>query len=344
MGVLDLAGLFLLARALQDVVTAVAVLDKGGCGGLGLVGDAHAVRSQIGDQGDRSLALYLDALVELLGDPHGLLGGEVEDLAGLLLERGGREGQGLFPGPLGPADLPDGEGSSLQSPGDPQGILLFFQVDPDRLTVLPDLAVIMGRQGLFAALDIEDCVQGPVFLWYEGVDLVLPVPDHAQGDGLDPARGQASLDLLPQKGRDLVADHAVQDAAGLLGVDQGHIDLPGVFERFRDRLFRDLVEGDPGNLLVRGLIELERGLEVPGDRFALPVRVRCQIDAVRLFDQLAQARQELSLAADRDVFGLIIMFDIDAHLTLGEVAYMSVGRRHLIRGPQKLLDRLHLGG
>ena len=342
-GVLDLAVLFLFLFLLQEIFGSVGLLDKGGRGGLGLVRDADTVRAQIGDQGDRALSLDLDALVELLGDPHGLLGGEVQDAAGLLLEGGGRKRKGGLARPFGPLHFADGEGRTIQAVHDPHGLLPYLQVDAGGFSVRSDLSVIACLQGLFAAGSRKGGLQGPVFLGNEGIDFILAVPDHAQGDGLDTAGGQAPLDLGPQKGRNLIAHHAVQDAAGLLGIHQVHIELPGVFQRLGDGFFGDLVEGDPGDLLVLRLVELEGGLQVPGDRLSLAVRVRCQIDPVRLFDKLAQSRQELALAADGDVLGLVIVLDVDPHLALGQVADVSVGRGHLVAGPQKFLDRLYLG-
>ena len=63
---------------------------------------------------------------------------------------------------------------------------------------------------------------------------------------------------------------------------------------------------------------------MPGDRLPLAVRVRCEIDAVRFFHELAKARQKLALAADRNILRFIIMFYIDSHFALGKIADMTV--------------------
>jgi hypothetical protein len=53
----------------------------------------------------------------------------------------------------------------------------------------------------------------------------LALDDHAGGHALDPAGRETRHDLLPQDRRDLVAVEAVEDAAGLLGVDQAAVEL-----------------------------------------------------------------------------------------------------------------------
>ena len=64
----------------------------------------------------------------------------------------------------------------------------------------------------------------------------------------------------------------------------------------------------------------------------------------RAFCGLAQLCQKLALAADRDVLRFKIIFDIDAHLALGQITYMSHGRSDLIIRTEEFFNRLHLGG
>ena len=61
---------------------------------LRLRGHAHRVGAHVGDETDRALVAELDALVELLGQHHRLLGREVELAARVLLQRGGDERRG----------------------------------------------------------------------------------------------------------------------------------------------------------------------------------------------------------------------------------------------------------
>ena len=111
------------------------------------------------------------------------------------------------------------------------------------------LPVVAGGEGLVPAQ--EAGVQGPVFLGLERLDLPLPVVHHPGGHGLDPPGGEATADLLPEEGAQLVAHQAVQDAPGLLGVHQVLVNGPGGLDALLDHLFCNLVEGHPLGLLVR---------------------------------------------------------------------------------------------
>ena len=93
MGILNFCVLLFLPGLLQNIFLPVVFPDKGGSGRLRLIGHAHAVCSQVCDQSDRSLSLDLNALIELLGDAHRLLGGKIQHLTCLLLQRGGGERQ-----------------------------------------------------------------------------------------------------------------------------------------------------------------------------------------------------------------------------------------------------------
>ena len=68
-------------------------------------------------------------------------------------------------------------------------------------------------------------LERPVLAGGEGADLALPLHDHAHGDGLHAAGGQAAADLARQQRAERVADEAVDDPAGLLGVDEVLVDV-----------------------------------------------------------------------------------------------------------------------
>ena len=75
-------------------------------------------------------------------------------------------------------------------------------------------------------------VDGPVFFLLERLDLALAFDDQAQRDGLHASGGKAAADFVPEQRRNLVADQAIEHAAGLLRVDQVLIDIAGMLERF----------------------------------------------------------------------------------------------------------------
>ncbi len=68
----------------------------------------------------------------------------------------------------------------------------------------------------------------PVFLGDEGPDVALAVGDQPHGDRLNAAGAQvARTHLLPQERAELIADKAIEEPSGLLGVDHVHVDRPG---------------------------------------------------------------------------------------------------------------------
>ena len=180
----------------------------------------------------------------------------------------------------------------------------------------------------------------------EGADLPLALHDEADGDRLDAAGRQPGTHLARDEGAERVADQAVDDPPGLLGVDQVLVDLAGPGEGLADRGLRDLAEGDPGELLRR-----ERGGlgDVPGDRLALAVEVGGEEDPV------GRPRRALDRAdvTPRPVVGDHVLWDeavLDVHPqlplagVLGQVPDVPVRGEHGIARPEVALDRLRLGG
>ena len=144
--------------------------------------------------------------------------------------------------------------------------------------------------------------QGPPFLRDERADLPFAIDDHAEGDGLDSSRRQTELDLQPEQRADLVTDQAVQDAAGLLGVDQLHVDFAGMLEGFLDRLLGDLVEDHAfGGFLE--LVPAGGRLEVPRDGFALAVRVGGKEDVRSIGSGCLEILHQVSLVFHSEVLG-----------------------------------------
>ena len=146
-------------------------------------GQVHRVGTHVGDQAHRTLPSQGDPFVQLLGQHHDLLRGEVQLLVGLLLQAGGGEGRRRFPHPV-----PYGTVRHLV-PGLLQIlrhlVRFLFVVDGQLFSVLfgdfrRDFGRLPRSQGYRA---------GPVFLGLEVVDGLLPVADDLHGHALDTAGG-----------------------------------------------------------------------------------------------------------------------------------------------------------
>ena len=167
-----------------------------------------------------------------------------------------------------------------------------------------------GRRvgGVTGAAGGEGAGQVPVLGGAEGDALALPLDDEAGGDGLDAARRQPRHDLLPQDRRDLVAVEAVEDAAGLLGVDHALVQLARVGDGGPDRVLGDLVEDHP----VDRDLGLEDFLEVPRDGLALAVLIGGEEEFVGLGQQLLELPDLGLLVGVDHVDGLEVVLDVHA--------------------------------
>src|SRR5262249_12934522 len=163
---------------------------------------------------------------------------------------------------------------------------------------------------------LEGSVDGPVLHRNEGLDLSLSFHDDPQSHRLDTPRGESAPDLFPQEVRDFVAHQTVDDAAGLLRVDEPAVDLSGLLDRGKHRLLGDLVEADAleNGSLGGGLLSL---LEVPGDRFAFPIGVSGEIDRVGALGGAGELGQRLLFAREDLVGWLIGMAAVDTQTLLG---------------------------
>ena len=123
----------------------------------------------------------------------------------------------------------------------------------------------------------EESLDVPVVRRAEAHPGPLALDHQPGGHGLHAARRQPRHDLLPQHRADLVAVQPVEDAPGLLRIDQVGVDVPRVLHRAPDRLGRDLVEDHPPDRHPR----LERLDQVPGDRLALAVLIRGEVELGR---------------------------------------------------------------
>ena len=339
LGVLHLGGVD--PRLVRQVRRAVQLADLGPGRGDRGVGQRDRVGPHIGD---------VAVLVQPLRDLHRLRGGHAQLAAGLLLQRGGPERRIRLAGVRLGLDRPDGE---LRGP---EVRRQRGRGRSSRWTVLPFFSSPLGAKsrpcatrapstatsrdgnmpGLAALAGVERGVQVPVRRAAERDPLALAVHHHPGGDRLDPARRQLRHDLLPEHRRDLVAVQPVQDAAGLLRVDEVVVDVPRVADGVLDGLRGDLVEHHP---LDRDL-RLQLVQQVPGDRLALAVLVCGQVELVGALEQILQLADLRLLVRRHDVQRVEVVLDVDAEPRPGLTLVL---RRDLVGTLRQVADVAETG-
>ena len=216
-----------------------------------------------------------------------------------------------------------------------------------------DLLAVLIRDGEALAIDLHEVglehrrlrlaqleSDGPVLVRLESLDLLLAVADQAHRHRLDAASRQSFAHLAPEERRQLVADDAVEHAARLLRVYLIEVDRARVLDRLLDGRLRDFVEDDAA---VRRRVEPQDECQMPGNGLSLTIGIACEIDLVGIFRVLLERLDELALAAYIDVFRCEVVLDVDAELTLRQVAQMPHGGAHHVLSSQIFLDGLGLG-
>ncbi len=318
------------------------------------VGEVDAVGPHVGDEPDLAFGPEVDALVQLLGDLHRPRRREPQAVAGLDLQRRGRERRlgtllGLPPGRGG-----DGPGTDLA--GAPLHPVRGGGVGDHEIAVGGGLAGVLGEplgrheatavdavQPGFQARRLagERPVDGPVLLGDEAADLVLTVADQPQRDRLHPAGGDAAGDVAPQRRRQPVADDPVDRAAGLLGVDEVRVDRAGTGERGQDRVAGDLGEHDP---VVRGRVDAGDLGDVPGDRLTLTVQVGGEKHPLGVLGCLLDRADDLGRCLGDLVAQMhLVAADLDGEVAARQVADVPDRGQDPVVRAQVLLDGLRLG-
>src|SRR5439155_14262229 len=167
---------------------------------------------------------------------------------------------------------------------------------------------------------LERGIDGPVLDRPEALDLLLALADDPQRDRLDASGRKPAPDLLPEEVRDLVAHEPVDDAAGLLRVHQASVDLPRVLHGSLDGLLGDLVEAHALEDLVAGGGP-QGFLEMPGDGFAFPIRVRREIDRGGLPRGFLELPEGLLFSRQNLVGRLVGVAAVDAEALARQVAH-----------------------
>ena len=326
-----------LARRIRHIGVAVILADHlAGLRDRGAV-DLHAVGSHIGDEAG-GLAADVDAFIEPLRDPHGVRRRKAELAAGFLLQRRGGEGRLRIAARGFCFDGRNREVRRLDRLLEVFGFRAGADVETlDLLAVGADEARLEG----IAARRRQRRDQRPVFAGNEFLDLEFAVADQPQRDRLHAARRARARQLAPQHRREREADQIVQRAARHIGVDQRAVDLARRLHRIGHRLLGDGVEHHALDLLV-----LERALlfhhlqHVPGDRFALAIRVGCEDQPVGALQRLGDVVEPAGRLGIDLPDHLEIGVRIDRSVLGREVADMAERGQNLVGGAQIFVDRL----
>ena len=269
------------ARRHGDVIRAEIGFDLAPDGGDGLFRKLHAVGSHVGDE-THGVAADVDAFIELLRQAHGLLRGEAELAAGLLLQSGGDERRRRVALGAFFVNLGDGEGAGFD--GFLGGQCLGFVVEVELFELL---ALVMRQAGGEGGAGRGDHAgfDGPVFAGFENLDFGLALADEAERDRLHAAGGFAARQLAPEHRREGEADQIIQGAAGHVGLDERLIQLTRMGHCGGDRGFGDLVKGDAEYLhAFQRVLVLQHRPHMPGDGLALTIRVSRQIEGFGTFE------------------------------------------------------------
>ena len=262
----------------------------------------HRVLRQVG--GVRTHIGDVASLVQTLGHHHGLLHPEAQAVARGLLQGGGDERRRRLAAGRFVFTLDDAVAGSLEllQRGHGLGFVQRFE----------GLAFLTGhfKAHVGALGSAEVGVDFPVFFRDERTDLALTLNHQLDRYRLHTAGGQATGDLRPQQWRDHVADDAVEEATGLLGVDTVNVQLARLGEGFLNGFLGDFVEH---HALVAAVITADGFAQVPGNGFPFAVQVRREIDGVSIFGEPAQLFDDLFLARKDFVLGLPAMVRVHTH-------------------------------
>ena len=290
-------------------------------------------------------------LVEPLGHRHRRRRAHAELAGRLLLERRGAERRVGLPAVGLRLDRADGVRRVAQrvderlgvGPAEVHPVLLrrelavLAEVGAAGDAHLVDGVQLGGEHPLLVLLaGVEGALEVPVGRDPERHPLALTVDDHAGRHRLHAAGGEAGHHLAPEHRRDLVAVEAVEDAAGLLRLDEVVDDLARVLDRGEDRGLGDLVEDHPVHRDALGLQLVE---QVPGDRLALAVLVRGEVELVGVLEQALELGDVALLVARHDVVGREVVLHVDGEPSPRLVLDLGRGVGRVVREVADVADR-----
>ena len=339
LGVLDLADV--LARRGRDVVGAVGVFHMLADGGNGFPGHLDAVGPHVGYQAG-GLTVDVDAFIELLRQPHGLLRTEPEFPGCFLLQGGcGERRRRVTAYPL-LFHRSDRELPGLDRDLGQQRRRLVVQIE-----LVEPLALEMGQargEGRAGGGE-EDGLNGPVFAIPENFYLRLAVADQAQGDRLHTAGAAAARQLSPEHRRQGKPHQIVQRPSRHVGFYQWLIEFPGVLDRVLDGISSNLVESNAmdGHALQDVLI-LQHGADVPGYRLPLPIRIGGEVERFGTLERLGDGTDLLFPArVGLPVHGKVLV-GADAAILGRQIAHVTEAGQHGVTAAEVAVDGFRLGG
>ena len=180
----------------------------------------------------------------------------------------------------------------------------------------------------------------PILFRNELFDFALARGHQLQRHRLNPARAEPAPHLVPEERAEFVADEPVEDAARALGGDHFLVEDARVFDRFLNRLLRNLVEHQAVKLaLLAG--KLLR--QMPADRLALAIGVGRHVAVGRVLGGVLQFLDDLLARHQRLVLFGEIVVDVHTQFALGQIADVPHRRHHLVVAAEILVDGLRLG-
>ena len=327
----------------RQVVVAVLVGDEPAHLLHRLAGQYHGIGSHVGDQAHAG-AVDLDALVKLLGNTHGALGAETELAGRFLLQCRGDERWRRIATTLLAFDLfhqqpalrvafellAHGVGARLVGNVE---LLEFFPVEMGEL----------GGESLVVGAEIR--LDGPVLANDKPLDFVLAFADQPQRRTLDPTGRQSAANLLPQQGREVESHQVIEGAPRLLGIDQRGRQLAGIIHRFLDRALGDLVKYHAvDGLAVEHAAVAQQLVEVPGNRLALPIRVRGEVQGIGFLGGAGDLVDVLLVALDEGIVHREVLVWLHCAALREQVPDVTVGRQGLEFLAEILAESTRLGG
>src|SRR5262249_13152796 len=99
----------------------------------------------------------------------------------------------------------------------------------------------LGDEGLWLLVFAQRRLDAPVLFGHEGADVGLTLADQPNGHRLDAAGAGAPLHAPPEQGADLVAHQTVEDAPGLLRIEEILVNAARVGDGVLHRALGDLI-------------------------------------------------------------------------------------------------------